>query len=61
MRVERHDPSAGCLILSKGGKWLVVAPNGKVLCVMPSEYEARNEAQYRNLTATPEELEEWRS
>jgi hypothetical protein len=56
---ERYDWRLGCLAIRKDEHWWVSIPNGDgIRCA--SEEEARNVAQFINLTATDEEKEEWR-
>jgi len=49
-RVESYDPSIGCLAI-RLNEWVVVMPDGSILARFgDNEYEARNQAQYVNLT-----------
>lgn len=55
---ERYDLRMGCLAIRKDEHWWISIPNGSgIRC--KSEEEARNGAQFINLTATDEERDEW--
>ena len=56
---ERYDRKMGCLAVRKDERWWVVLPNGDAIRCK-SEEEARNEAQFMNLTASDEERLSWR-
>ena len=56
---ERYDYRLGCLAIRKDDSWYVAIPNGcGIRC--KSEEEARNEAQFINLTSDDEERQSWR-
>lgn len=56
---ERYDHRLGCLAVRKDDHWWVCCPNGiGIRCA--SEEEARNYAQFINLTAADDERETWR-
>lgn len=59
MRVEPYDPSLGCLAIAQGNKWLVVCPVGEIVARYDDEYEARNDALYRNLTENYPQEDRW--
>lgn len=62
MRIEPYDPKLGCLTVREGSKTVVVCPAGKILSRHDDEYEARNEAMFRNLTGlSDEELGRWQT
>lgn len=55
---ERYDYKLGCLAVRKDSAWWISIPNGQgIRC--SSEEEARNGAQFINLTAD-DERETWR-
>jgi hypothetical protein len=56
---ERYDHRMGCLAVRKDDRWWVCYPNGSAKRVK-SEEEARTIAMCNNLTASPDEREEWR-
>lgn len=58
-KFERYDYRLGCLAIRKDEHWWVACPNGiGIRCV--SEQEARDYAQFLNLTADDDERQSWR-
>lgn len=58
-KFERYDHRMGCLAVRSEDHWWVSCPNGDgIRCA--SEEEARNYAQFINLTADDDERETWK-